>query len=589
MSRYTLLYKYIPRLMAVLLILTLLMPFTPAASAAAQSGSCGENLEWSFSGGTLTITGEGRMTDYSYHAYAPWYSFRDQIVRLELPEGLTRVGSMAFFDCMNLQTISLPSTVKSVGELAFCQCSAAVIVKLNEGLQSIERSAFELCSGVQDFRLPQSLTSIGRRAFYRCGSLQYVTVPASVTELGTSVFAYCEGLIRADIRAHLTELPRWTFFGCTSLTSISLEAETTALGDLALQGCENLTTVYYDGTEMDAETLKEEIMKDHESFDGDGEITTPENSGNSGSTVGTETDENGETIVADSTVTKTDESVITVIIAIDTANGGKLSDETRIDATIWEEAGWDQVQDTVEDATDRGPTDVTIYVPGDSKMPQDFLDSMAGKDVTVDVFTGSGAQYTLDFAGLGKGDGGKGLNLSYTLTRLDSPTYKNVMTDIAYSLRFQESSDVPVKLIIRLPVEHARQTASLYQIKNREAQKLQSVIVDDSGAAHFYVANVDDSVEYLVGLQVPEVSLDDTIVPDTLTKNYGITEQIRDVDYVITGRKSSWNLNFLEVNQILVGFMLSTAAFVGLLMYARNKRKLRQGFVPGWDDADDGE
>ena len=71
MSRYTLI-KYISRLMAVLLVLTVVLSAAPVARAA-ESGSCGENLTWSLEDGTLTITGSGAMTDFPESAMAPWY------------------------------------------------------------------------------------------------------------------------------------------------------------------------------------------------------------------------------------------------------------------------------------------------------------------------------------------------------------------------------------------------------------------------------------------------------------------------------------------------------------------------------------
>lgn len=50
--------------------------------AAAASGSCGTDVKWAYSNGTLKITGTGAMTDYSRWSAAPWYSYREQITKL---------------------------------------------------------------------------------------------------------------------------------------------------------------------------------------------------------------------------------------------------------------------------------------------------------------------------------------------------------------------------------------------------------------------------------------------------------------------------------------------------------------------------
>ena len=62
----------------------------------ATSGKCGEKLTWSYSGGTLTIDGEGAMKDFREPDMAPWYELRTVIYRVSLPEKITSIGSLAF-------------------------------------------------------------------------------------------------------------------------------------------------------------------------------------------------------------------------------------------------------------------------------------------------------------------------------------------------------------------------------------------------------------------------------------------------------------------------------------------------------------
>ncbi len=63
------------------------------------SGTCGENLTWRLSQkGTLSITGDGAMDNYDA-ASAPWYEYKDQILAVELPVGITAVGENAFDGC----------------------------------------------------------------------------------------------------------------------------------------------------------------------------------------------------------------------------------------------------------------------------------------------------------------------------------------------------------------------------------------------------------------------------------------------------------------------------------------------------------
>lgn len=43
-----------------------------AASTAAATNSCGEGVTWALADGTLTISGTGRMTNFTKDAPAPW-------------------------------------------------------------------------------------------------------------------------------------------------------------------------------------------------------------------------------------------------------------------------------------------------------------------------------------------------------------------------------------------------------------------------------------------------------------------------------------------------------------------------------------
>ncbi|MBQ3194897.1 MAG: leucine-rich repeat protein [Clostridia bacterium] len=89
---------------------------------AAYSGTCGTNLSWSFntSTGVLSITGTGAMDSYS--DYAPWYSYRSYITKVEIASGVTSIGDSAFNSCSNLTSITVPDSVTSIGYCAFMSC-----------------------------------------------------------------------------------------------------------------------------------------------------------------------------------------------------------------------------------------------------------------------------------------------------------------------------------------------------------------------------------------------------------------------------------------------------------------------------------
>ena len=574
------------RVLALITAAVLVLCLIPGASAAEREGSCGANLSWSFADGTLTITGSGAMTDYSTLENIPWYSFRNEILRVSLPEGLTRVGNMAFYDCNRLTTVTIPSTVTSIGEMAFCQCTGITILQLNQGLQVIGRSAFEMCTSLQDLRIPETVTTLDRHAFYYCRSLRYVVVPASVTTMGSAVFAYCDSLVRAEINAPLAEIPHWTFYGCDSLTSISLTAETKEMGSYAVFGCDSLYVVYYGGEAGDASQLQDQITQDKADFGHFG-FVVDEDSGNQESSQNIHTDSAGDVIVENITVTQTGDATVTVTTTANASNGGEELSGADITATVIGSNGWQDVMDAVESEADSGNVNVNIFLSGTSEIPQDVLDSLAGKNVNMTVIGTDGSSYELDFRMIQKeGDASVPLlDLSYLLYRQDSAAFPELGGADAFRLVFNSTSAVPAKVIIQLPVEICNKGATLFQVEeNGSLTNLQSVLTDRRGQACFYLGSVDQGTEYYIGINVPGIVGTDLIIPENMQAEYGITEQFSNIEYVVTGRTSSWNMSMGQVGGILAGVMAACVIGIGAAMYILNKRKLKKGYIPVLDE-----
>ena len=94
-------------------------------------GKCG-GLTWLLSDeGVLTVSGKGRMPDYSGSALAPWYDYRNQITALEMEEGVTSIGSYAFFDCTGLTSVSLPESLTKLGRSCFSGCDSLELLDIS--------------------------------------------------------------------------------------------------------------------------------------------------------------------------------------------------------------------------------------------------------------------------------------------------------------------------------------------------------------------------------------------------------------------------------------------------------------------------
>lgn len=92
-----------------------LLPVT--AQAVNASGSCGDSVTWSYSNGTLTIQGTGRMEDYIKYddnsiggtlISSPWADYFEQIHTIRIEYGVTNIGNATFRDCYNLTNVTIP-------------------------------------------------------------------------------------------------------------------------------------------------------------------------------------------------------------------------------------------------------------------------------------------------------------------------------------------------------------------------------------------------------------------------------------------------------------------------------------------------
>jgi len=84
-----------------------------------MKGTCGD-LTWHVTGNrddllTLTISGTGAMPDFRSPDQVPWKNGLDEIRHVVIEDGVTHIGSYAFYRMENLEDIELPSSVTSYG------------------------------------------------------------------------------------------------------------------------------------------------------------------------------------------------------------------------------------------------------------------------------------------------------------------------------------------------------------------------------------------------------------------------------------------------------------------------------------------
>ena len=184
------------RMLSTLLALCIVLALLPMTALAAEtSGSCGENVTWSYSDGTLTIEGTGEMDDYYMgHGLRPWEDYSGEIHTVVIGDGVTRMGTVAFYNFTNLTSVTIGSNVINIGYGAFEGCENLTGMIIPDSVIFIDEFAFNGCTSLTSITIPDSVTEIGGNAFYYCPNLTSVTLPASVTYIAGGAFSLCDRL-----------------------------------------------------------------------------------------------------------------------------------------------------------------------------------------------------------------------------------------------------------------------------------------------------------------------------------------------------------------------------------------------------------
>ncbi len=262
------------------------------------------DISWTLEDGILTISGSGRMENYSYIAgqRAPWYEGDTAVTSVVIEPGVTSIGSYAFYSCKMLTEVSIPDSVTSIGDSAFEHCENLTIT-IPDSVTYIGSSAFYYCRSLEEVTVPAGVAAMGDNPFAYCPQLTSIsvaagnenfsaadgvlynkdrtaliafpagnavssfTVPEGVTGIGGFAFYGCRNLKSVTIPEGVTSIGRRAFNECR-LTEVTIPASVTNIGMMAFYECRGLTDVYYGGgedrwAELSADAAVEETAVIH--------------------------------------------------------------------------------------------------------------------------------------------------------------------------------------------------------------------------------------------------------------------------------------------------------------------------------------
>jgi len=250
------------RLLSMILAVSMMLTFLPVGAVTAfaedPEWSCGATdsdtvtARFESASGTLTFSGEGAMKNYhTMHFVAPWKEISNQIKKIVIENGVTSIGSNAFYQCSDMQAtldLSDAKALTSIGDNAFYGCKKLTgSLKIPDSVTKIGAEAFLDCNNLSgNFELPESLQSVGNDAFYNCYNLTGgLKLPDTVTSIGTGAFYNCAKLDGyLVLSSSLTKIPKIAFNNCVNLKvkdKLVIPSSVTVIEDAAFARCSSLT------------------------------------------------------------------------------------------------------------------------------------------------------------------------------------------------------------------------------------------------------------------------------------------------------------------------------------------------------------
>ena len=199
------------------------LPWTSAGEED-QSGMCGDKINWTLTGKTLTLSGGGEMWDFTPDNPATYAEFMERIDTVIMEGSVTKVSMYAFYHLENMKYIQLSEYVDTIDTHAFESCYSLEHITLPNSVRHIGHDAFAYCSGLQSAILPAELKKIPANLFVFCRSLSRLQIPSTVTSIGDNAFYLCGKLQTVALSSELKEIYGGAFGGCTSLSQIQCEA-----------------------------------------------------------------------------------------------------------------------------------------------------------------------------------------------------------------------------------------------------------------------------------------------------------------------------------------------------------------------------
>ena len=262
-------------------------------------GEVSRKIFWAYEDGVLTVSGRGKIKNFSA-GVTPWSHLANEITKVVIGEGITYIGSSAFYCCTNIESVELPESLTAMGNYVFYGCSSLKSITIPEavteiGKYSFRRSGLETIdfaigygwsAGDKQFSI-SDITSGGHRfiskSYYKqtwvrnteaaeetldpnyfVGGIMHTDVIWELTDIGNGNlkltirgngamadygtagapwYPYWEQITEIEVQDGVTTVGRCAFYGLKFVRKATVADSVTAIGDYGFYMCRLLKSI----------------------------------------------------------------------------------------------------------------------------------------------------------------------------------------------------------------------------------------------------------------------------------------------------------------------------------------------------------
>lgn len=195
---------------------------------------------------TLQCNGDSSLRIAEYRSGNTTNSQRwTAATQVEIGDCVTRIEDGAVLGYQNLTGVTLPNTLTYIGNGGiFADCSGLTEVNIPSGVTYLGSDLFNNCVNLRKADLPSGLQTLGC-VFYNCQSLSSCTIPSGVTSLSGNTFYQCYSLSSITIPSGVTAIygSNPAFNKCSGLTEVHFQG-TTPPQNIVFNACPNIEKIY---------------------------------------------------------------------------------------------------------------------------------------------------------------------------------------------------------------------------------------------------------------------------------------------------------------------------------------------------------